>query len=262
MARIGLGNRPRRGGPAAAKLVESMPFPLAHPAAVLPLRRLCPRYLRFSALIIGSLSPDLGYFSGPMRLEYFSHRFFAGAFGFCVPVGLLVWLLFYFVRPHVVKILPARFRWLSRLAGQRPVTAAFSILLSLLLGAWTHLLLDSITHPDYWLLRHVPVLQQVALTVGEHRFRTCDLLYAGMTFFGLAWLAHAYLCWMQCAGGSARPVSRIMQWGGAFLPAVCLLAVAMSDRGGFSSLGMFRSGFITAAVLLMFFASSIRTAGR
>jgi len=32
-----------------------MPFPLAHPAAVLPLKRFCPQRLSFSALVIGAL---------------------------------------------------------------------------------------------------------------------------------------------------------------------------------------------------------------
>ena len=91
-----------------------MPIPLAHPAAVLPLCRFCPRYLSFGALVIGSLLPDVAYtiddlnkFSrtlvflfGPSvgYSEYvrnawdwddFSHTF-AGSLGFCLPVGLLL----------------------------------------------------------------------------------------------------------------------------------------------------------------------------
>jgi len=33
-------------------------FPVAHPAAVLPLRRFAPRHLDFAARVIGALSPD------------------------------------------------------------------------------------------------------------------------------------------------------------------------------------------------------------
>jgi hypothetical protein len=39
-----------------------MPFTFAHPAAVLPLRRFCPDRLVWSALVIGTVSPDLEYF--------------------------------------------------------------------------------------------------------------------------------------------------------------------------------------------------------
>ena len=71
-----------------------MPFPTAHPAAVLPLRRYCPRLFNFPALIIGSLVPDLGY---PLARFYrqfgdTSHTFY-GSFVFCLPAGLLATLL-------------------------------------------------------------------------------------------------------------------------------------------------------------------------
>ena len=75
-----------------------MPFPLAHPAAVLPLGRHYPRYLSFPALIIGSLSPDVGYCSGHFRLGEFSHRLLPGSSGFCTRAALLrAWLGLRFV---------------------------------------------------------------------------------------------------------------------------------------------------------------------
>jgi len=66
----------------SALFIKTMPFPVAHPAAVLPLRRYCPRYLSFPALVVGSLSPDLGYLFGHLHADWFSHRFWAGSFGF------------------------------------------------------------------------------------------------------------------------------------------------------------------------------------
>jgi len=38
-----------------------MPLPLAHPAAVLPLRRFCPQYFDCPALVLGSILPDFAY---------------------------------------------------------------------------------------------------------------------------------------------------------------------------------------------------------
>jgi hypothetical protein len=72
-----------------------MPFALAHPAAVLPLRRYCPRQLDFPALLVGSLAPDLGYAFLPLHVYGFSHQFWAGSFGFCLPAGLVLVLIFY-----------------------------------------------------------------------------------------------------------------------------------------------------------------------
>src|SRR5581483_12465816 len=44
--------------------ITTVPFTLAHPAAVLPLRR---RGLVFSALVVGSMAPDFEYFFGLKR---------------------------------------------------------------------------------------------------------------------------------------------------------------------------------------------------
>ena len=67
-----------------------MPFPLAHPAAVLPFRRYCPHWLNFTALLVGSVSPDLGYLFGPLKVDVLSHTL-AGSVLFCLPAGYALW---------------------------------------------------------------------------------------------------------------------------------------------------------------------------
>ena len=136
----------------------SMPFPLAHPAAVLPLRRFCPRHLNFPALIIGSITPDVGYAFGHLKLENFSHRPLAGPFGFCLPVGLLLVLGLYLFRLPVVRLLPARLQRAFLPLCQQPVGSPFLVAVSLLLGAFTHELLDALTHPEDWLVHYLPGL--------------------------------------------------------------------------------------------------------
>src|SRR6267142_2803077 len=71
-----------------------MPFTLAHPAVVLPLRRFSPRVLSFPALVVGSITPDVGYCFGRLNVEEFSHSF-VGSLAFCLPVGLLMVAIFY-----------------------------------------------------------------------------------------------------------------------------------------------------------------------
>jgi hypothetical protein len=231
---------------------RKMPFPLAHPAAVLPLRCFCPRYLSFPALIIGSLTPDLGYMPGLRRLADFSHRFFAGSFGFCLPVGLLLLLGFHLVRARAVGILPARYRQVLSPLCQRPIGSPLVIVISLLLGAWTHLFLDAITHPDEWMVQHLPVLRDFAPAVGRYRFRICEILYAGCTFGGVAWVALCYLRWLERAARPSVVRAPGVQWVWALLLAGALLLVAESSRGSHRSLGIYSAGIISLLLVIAF----------
>jgi len=110
--------RPSKSGWSSRNIARDlgllMPFPVAHPAVVSPLRRYCPRYLNFPALVVGSLSSDFGYVFGYGHVGWFSHRFWAGSIGFCLPAGLLVVWVFYLVRCPAVQLLPARYRELFR----------------------------------------------------------------------------------------------------------------------------------------------------
>jgi hypothetical protein len=226
-----------------------MPFPLAHPAGVLPFRRLCPRYLSFSALIIGSLSPDLGYFSGPFRLGDFSHRFLVGSFAFCLPAGLLLFLAFYLVRSRVVGILPAGCRQVLLPLSQQRIGSPLQIVFSLLLGAWTHLLFDSMTHLDGWLVQRFPILQNFAPIVGIYWFRNCDVLYAAFTFTGVLWLAVSYQYWLERT--TTSPASAASMIYALFL-AGSLLAVALASRGPHQLMGFVPAGIIAILLVIVF----------
>src|SRR5690349_24053985 len=115
-----------------------MPFPLAHPAAVLPLRRYCPRFLSFPALVAGSLSPDVGYFF--TGVDSFSHSFL-GSFGFSLPVGMLGLLFFYGLSAVLARHWPVFHRRVILPFSEDPPGSVVAIVISLFIGSWTHLLL-------------------------------------------------------------------------------------------------------------------------
>ena len=76
------------------------------------------------------------------------------------------------------------------------------MVISLLIGAWTHLLWDSFTHTDGWFVQHLPVLSsQVALIAGR-RVRVCHLLWYGCSFAGIVWLFAAFEKWKQASLGA------------------------------------------------------------
>jgi hypothetical protein len=177
-----------------------MPFPLAHPAAVLPLRRYCPRWLNLPALIIGSVSPDAGYLFGELQGGHFSHGFLGSA-AFCLPLGVVVMALFYRLRMPLVKMLPTPYERALLPLCQRPQASLRVILLSLLIGAWSHVLWDSFTHTNGWMAEHVPLLQiEVALVAGRQA-RVCHLLWYACSFAGVVWVFATFEKWKRRAIG-------------------------------------------------------------
>lgn len=129
-----------------------MPYPIAHPAAVIPLARPLGRLGVPSALAIGSVVPDLWYFvPGLQRSD--SHSA-GGLVWFCIPVGLLAYVLFHAVlkRPLIALISPRLSHYACAGMPQRPW---YAVVLSLLVGAATHLVWDALTHaarqgPNVW----------------------------------------------------------------------------------------------------------------
>jgi len=226
-----------------------MPFPLAHPAAVLPLKRFCPQRLNFAALVIGSLCPDVGYCFGNGD---FSHTFFPGSFAFCLPVGLLLLAGFYLVRTPVAAILPAGLRQAFLPPCQRPVGSWFVIVLSLLVGVWTHLFLDSMTHEDGWVVERLPFLRGTLPLIWPGGLAGHEALYMGLTLFGVFWVALSYWSWLEMAVGLPFFTKPWVKRGFSFLFAISVLCVAMSARGERRRIGDSPLAITTLLLLIVF----------
>ena len=201
-----------------------MPFTLAHPAAVLPLRRWCPRLLSFPALIVGSLAPDVGYVFRTTHLDEFSHTF-AGSFAFCLPVGILMLALFYVCRSRAVGIFPDCYREIFLPLCRRPRSSLFVMAVSLLVGIWLHLFLDSFTHKGGWLVERVPLLHAPLAGFGYHALRVHQVLWYACSFAGIAWLWLAWERWKQSAGGPMLVNPPRVQWRNAILVAALFVPV-------------------------------------
>ena len=135
-----------------------MPFTVSHAAAVLPLHGISKHKLPLSALMIGSMAPDFGYFFSYEMSRALTHSF-AGLFIFSLPAGLCVWLFYVAVlEKATITLLPDR--WHTRFAHTDALTwnlmARASI--AILLGAVTHLLWDSFTHRGTFVTDAIPAL--------------------------------------------------------------------------------------------------------
>src|SRR5689334_15350864 len=111
-----------------------MPNPIAHPAASIPFTR---AGLVFSALVVGSIAPDFGYFF-ELPQSYFMYTL-PGVILFDVPVGLvLLWFFHALLKWPLLSLLPATLqgRLFEHAQGFSfgPFRRFLLILLSLLIG--------------------------------------------------------------------------------------------------------------------------------
>ncbi|MEO3977159.1 DUF4184 family protein [Streptomyces sp. CAU 1734] len=186
-----------------------MPFTLSHIAAVLPgIRRdgTARGPLVTSALVMGSLSPDMAYFAatvvpGAMRFGQFTHA----------PVGVLtadvavttalvaVWVM---VRDPLVALLPPHRQgqahgWLRGRRMEPGPAYALRFYVSAVLGAATHVVWDAFTHQDRWGTRLVPVLGEEVAGYGVFTFAQ----------YGSSALALILLGWFARSALRRRPAS-------------------------------------------------------
>lgn len=121
-----------------------MPFTFSHPSIVLPLRK----YFSVTGLVVGSMSPDFEYFIKMRIVNDFGHSFWA-VFYFCIPFSLLVSFVFHgFIRESLVANLPYFFQkrfgffdW-----NRYFIENKINVLLSIIIGAFSHIIWDSFTH--------------------------------------------------------------------------------------------------------------------
>jgi len=206
-----------------------MPFTLAHPAAILPLRGL--RYLRTVPLIIGAMTPDLPYYVparfGLIRPETHS---LTGSFTTCLVLGYAALGCVYLLRRPLTALLSARARWLYLAAlapfSGRPLEWALAAV-SIILGVWTHLLWDSFTHNDGWIVRRVAFLS-APVSFGWYSGTVCHVLQYLSSGVGLAAMALWYCRLPVPAAAPVGPGAPRSSVG----PVLMLVAVAAILIGG------------------------------
>jgi hypothetical protein len=170
-----------------------MPFTFAHPAAVLPLRRFKP--LQTVPLIVGSVTPDLPYYVptrfNRMMLE--SHTAW-GAITLDVPLGLAVLACGFLLRRPLTALMTPRAQALCLRAVERFRDQPLHWLLaplSLYIGIWTHLIWDSFTHDNGWVVRRVAALS-APISFGGYTGTLCHVLQYVSSVAGLLILAIWY----------------------------------------------------------------------
>ncbi len=204
----------------------SMPFTLAHPAAVLPLRRPLGRMGCPAALVIGSMVPDLAYFL-PLGIRRGQSHSLPGLLWFCVPAGLAVWLVYrLFVQPLALAVAPSAI--VRRLRPAEPfalsLTSLLAVVVSVAVGAATHVVWDSFTHGSGFMVRNLPALRARVGLIDGLAPHVYSLLFYASTVAGLGALALAGLWWYRSTPAGDMPIRRpLPRW----LKAAFVLAIAV-----------------------------------
>ncbi len=152
-----------------------MPFTTSHPAIVLPLKQLWPTRFSLTGLMAGAVSPDLLYFlMADTTHRGFSHSW-PGLLVFCLPAGLIFAFVFHrlFKYQFIINMPWFIERRLSGLAESsfevRTPSAWITLIGSVLVGALSHFLWDSFTHPHGEIAELFPVLNSSAVIFGLDR---------------------------------------------------------------------------------------------
>ncbi len=140
-----------------------MPFTFSHPAIILPLTYLPKKWFSLTGLVIGSLTPDFEYFLRMSVKSNYSHTL-DGLFWFDLPLGLLLAFIFHdIVRNSLFDNLPTFFK--SRFLAFRQFNWNehfkrnwFVVIISILIGAASHILWDSFTHEHGYFVEKIPTL--------------------------------------------------------------------------------------------------------
>jgi hypothetical protein len=186
-----------------------MPFSAAHPAAVLPLRRFCPGVFVWSALLIGSLTPDLECFL-ELRPVARHGLTFAGSLYFCLPAGLVLYFLWHSVikRPATL-LLPDTWRAVVWPVVERPMVMELSslgaVVISILVGTWLHQAWDSFTHSNSLGVLTVPLLSTSLATFDGYDLTIFRLLQHVSSVVGMTLLTVAAIRWKKRATPGPAP---------------------------------------------------------
>lgn len=223
-----------------------MPFTGSHPAAVLPLMRWTRGRVALvpAALVIGSMAPDLPYYMPSPFGSGTTHGLVTGVLGADLALGFVVLAVWEaLLAPAGVLLAPAAVRRrLPADAGSglrrfvRRPRALLMTLVSLAVGAATHVVWDAFTHDGLWGAEHVGWL------AAQHgRYTGAQWAQVGCSALGLVVISVRLLrWWLRTPPRTAEPVAA----RGRRLPGLRLRAAAAAVVLGAAAAGALHDGVV------------------
>lgn len=204
-----------------------MPFTFAHPAAVLPLRRIG---LPTTALVVGSMAPDLPLFTSWWVGYDVTHSWLGVVTVDPLASLLVVALWFGVLRDALVDLSPSAIR--SRLAPHVSLGVRRWLLVPVaaIVGSVTHVVWDAFTHRGRWGVEALPWLQRPAGPLPGYQWAqySCGVLGCSV----VAWAAYAHLRQQTLVPRARRSSGRLAVLAAGFALAAAVVAVVAAYAHG------------------------------
>lgn len=162
-----------------------MPLTFAHPAAILPFSRKS-KYIHFSALVLGSMAPDFEYFLTGRPMGEIGHTI-AGFVWFNLPLVILIYFIYQlFVHETVFNHLPICLQdpYIKRI-DSNGIVRALVFCYSALFGMITHVVWDSLTHINGYMVLKFPEFFTFSTNIYGFSIPLYKFLQHGSTLLGL-----------------------------------------------------------------------------
>lgn len=162
-----------------------MPFTLAHPAVVLPIRR-----LDKLALIVGSLAPDFVYFLQGQASLGIGHTAW-GVVAVDLPLCVVVFWAYAFIAPVLWRYMPDMLN-LNHCPKPTKSPKQWGVfVVSALIGIVSHIVLDSFTHKTGFFVVHFALFHQNFGGLPLFKWLQYGGGVVGLAVVGVYWLYNA-----------------------------------------------------------------------
>jgi hypothetical protein len=208
----------------------TVPFTFSHPAAVVPLDYIFKRRLSLTALVIGSMIPDFEYFIRMRVSSTYSHVW-PGLFWYDLPLAFIALIAYtWLVKDKLIAHLPAginrRFSAYQNFRPKYDLLYFIVAIVSILIGAASHILWDSFTHPAGYFVKHHHILKHRVL-IANHSVAFYNMLQHISSAVGALIVIYAIYRMPkgECTNADAGRMAKY--WGGITIVALIVVAIRL-----------------------------------
>ena len=237
-----------------------MPLTFAHPAAILPFSRKS-KYINFSALVFGSMAPDFEYFLRGQPMGEIGHTF-TGFVLFNLPLVTFIYFIYHiFVHQILFNHLPTFLQdpYVKKVDSTIRVKVVV-FCYSALFGMLTHVVWDSFTHINGYMVLKFPALFTHSYNMYGFTIPLYKFLQHGSTLFGITMiLVYMYYRALSQRKHNDTPVSpkhKLVFWSSIFLlTGLFVFLWYLIDPVSITSYGILVVRIIDSSLLSLFLIS-------